>query len=174
MHYTSLDFVLPVEQTLESVDLPPHLLDVLLRPFSRRDASLHRRVLRRQAERIPAQGLKDLRITNTLRSNVVAAHPFVTGDAVGKGVPVDYANHRANEHSDMTHVRLSGRVREHRQYVEIWLPLLCCSKCTNPSPPTSLNNRRQSSADSIQHLASDAASQLSREWGLWDPSNLNW
>lgn len=163
MYCIPLDFVLPVEQAFEPVDLPPHLLDVLLGPFSRGDASLHRRVLRRQAECVPAQGLKHLRITNALRSNVVAAHPFVAGDAVGNGVPADYANRSANEHSDMAHVRLSRRVREHRQYIEIWLLLLCCSKCTNPSPPITLNNGSQSSADSVQHSASYVASQPSRE-----------
>ena len=92
------DLAVPGVADAETLELPFHVGDVLERPRLRVRVVLDRRVLRRQAERIPAERVED----------VEPAHPL--------GARHDVANHVV---AHVTDVRVPGRVREHLEAVEL-------------------------------------------------------
>src|SRR5205823_6082873 len=88
----------PVDGEAEGLELCAHVGDVLAGPARRWHAVADRRVLGRQAERIPAHGLQ----------HVVSLHAQVARQHVADGVVAHVA-----------HVQAPGRVRQHRQAVEL-------------------------------------------------------
>ena len=90
------DFLRPVVGKAQALHLRLHLGDVAQRPLARRRLVLDGRVLRRQAERIPAHGMK----------HVVALHPHVARQRVANGVVAHVA-----------HVQRARRIRQHLQHV---------------------------------------------------------
>ena len=74
--------------------------DVVLNRHPRRDATLDRRVLRRQAERVPAEGIE----------HVEAAHHLVAGEGIADHVV-----------AEVPHVQRPGGVGEHHEVVELRL-----------------------------------------------------
>ena len=92
----SRDFTRPVVGEAKAVHLHLHGRDISQRPLFWRSVVLDRCVLRRQAKRIPAHGMK----------HVVAVHPHITGERVADRVVAHVA-----------HVQRAGRVGEHLQHV---------------------------------------------------------
>ena len=90
----------PVDRVAERLQLAAHVLDVGVGPLGRRGLVLDRGVLGRQAERIPAHRLQ----------HVLALHALVAADHVADGVVAHVA-----------HVQGAGRVRQHREAVELRL-----------------------------------------------------
>ena len=86
------ELALPVEREAEAFQLGLHVGDVVVGPARGRDLVRHRRVLGRQAERIPAHRLQ----------HVVAAHAVVPGDNVADGIV-----------PHVPHVQLPRRIGEH-------------------------------------------------------------
>ncbi len=93
-------FALPVEGETQRLELLLHVGDVVPGPLRRRYPVLHRGVLRRQAESVPAHGLQD----------VVALHPVVAGEHIADGIV-----------PHVPHVQLARRIGEHRQAVVLRL-----------------------------------------------------
>ena len=87
----------PVERHAHPLERRRLLLDVDVRPVLRRDPALDGRVLGRQAEGVPADGMQD----------VVPRHRLVARDRVA-----------AAEGLGVAHVQIAGRVREHVERVE--------------------------------------------------------
>ncbi len=94
------DLAAPVDGQAHRLHLRLHGGDVLARPFRRRHAVLHRRVLGRQAEGVPAHR----------HQHIHAGHPQVAGQHVVDGVV-----------AHMTHVQAPAGVRQHRAGVELRL-----------------------------------------------------
>ena len=90
----------PVERVAHRLHLRAHVLDVGVGPFCRRGLVLDRGVFRRQAERVPAHRLQ----------HVPALHALEAADHVADGVV-----------AHMAHVQRAGRIRQHRQAVELGL-----------------------------------------------------
>ena len=88
----------PLEGGTHRAQLTAHVVDVLHRPDGRVDVVLDGRAFGRQAERIEPDRIED----------VEAIHPPVTGDRVGRRLDVPVAD-----------VQIAGRVRVHRQQVEL-------------------------------------------------------
>ena len=88
----------PVDGVAQRLELRAHVSDVGVGPFGRRGLVLDRGVLRRQAERIPAHRLQ----------HVLAVHALVAADDIADGVVAHVA-----------HVQCAGRIRQHRQAVEL-------------------------------------------------------
>ena len=86
----------PVEPEAERRHLPLHVGDVVVGPLGRRHAVRHRRVLRGQAERVPAHRLQ----------HVVALHAHVARQHVADRVV-----------AHVPHVQAPARVRKHAQAV---------------------------------------------------------
>ena len=93
----------PVERHAVAAEGSFLLGDVAIRPGTRVQAALDRRVLRRQAEGVPADRMQD----------VHALHPAVTGD--------DVANRKR---LGVPHVQVARRVGEHVQLVEAGAPVV--------------------------------------------------
>ena len=92
------DLALPGVADAEALQLPLHVGDVVERRCLRVRAGLDRGVLGRQAERVPAERVQ----------HVEAAHPLHARHHVADDVVADVSD-----------VRVSGRVREHLQAVEL-------------------------------------------------------
>ena len=92
------EFPAPVQRQAELLELRLHRVDVGIGPFAGIDAALHRGVLCRQAERVPAHRVEDI-------------------VALGAPVARDDVAHRIVAH--MTHVQPSGRVGEHLEDVSL-------------------------------------------------------
>ena len=90
------DFSVPVIGQAEFFLLTGHVVDVGIGPFRRRNAVLDRRIFGWHAEGIEAHRMDDIE----------ALHRLETGNDVTDGVV-----------SDMTHVEVARRVREHFQYI---------------------------------------------------------
>ena len=90
------DFTMPVVAESESLAHALHLRDVAVGPFPRRHAALDGRIFRRQAKRVPTDGVQD----------VEPAHAFVTGDGVANRVI-----------AHVTHVERAGGVRQHFEQI---------------------------------------------------------
>ncbi len=88
----------PVDGVAQRFQLRAHVLDVGVGPLGRRGLVLDGSVFRRQPERVPAHRLQ----------HVVAGHALVAADHVGDGVV-----------AHMAHVQRTGRVRQHRQAIEL-------------------------------------------------------
>ena len=90
------DLARPVDRQAHLLELGAHGRDVGIGPFGRVDLALHGRVLRRQAEGVPAHGME----------HVVAARPLVTRDHVADRVVADVA-----------HVDTARWIGEHLEHV---------------------------------------------------------
>ena len=90
------DLPRPVERQAHALQLPAHGGDIVVRPLSRMDAALDRRVLRWQAERVPAHGMQ----------HVVAARAHEAGHHVAHGVV-----------PHVTHMDAAGRIRKHLEHI---------------------------------------------------------
>jgi hypothetical protein len=97
---TGREFARPVDRIAELRELAAHVLDVRVGPFRRRGVVLDRRVLGGQAECVPAHRLQD----------VLAVHALEAADDVADRVVAHVA-----------HVQRAGRIRQHRQAVELRL-----------------------------------------------------
>src|SRR5439155_916778 len=95
---TRRDLPLPGIADAEALELPFHVADVAERRLLRVRARFDRGVLRGQAERVPSEGVED----------VVAAHAAGACSDVADGVV-----------ADVPHVRVTRRVREHIEAVEL-------------------------------------------------------
>jgi len=95
---TGGDLAAPVDGQPHRLHLALHVGDVVVGPLRRRHLVLHRRVLGRQAERIPAHG----------HQHVHALHAQVAREHVVDGVV-----------AHMPHVQLAAGVRQHRAGVEL-------------------------------------------------------
>ena len=80
--------------------LAGHIVDIGIRPFRRRDAVLDRGVFRRHAESVKSHGM----------DHIEALHLLEAGDHIADGI-VSY----------MAHVQIAGGIREHLQYVILFL-----------------------------------------------------
>jgi hypothetical protein len=76
------EFAAPVDREAEQLQLPPHRLDVRPRPAPRMDLLLHRRILGRHPERVPAHRME----------HVEAVHPFVASEDVAHHIVADVAD----------------------------------------------------------------------------------
>src|SRR4051794_9971534 len=92
------ELAFPVEREAEAPQLQLHVGDVVVRPLCRRYLVRHRRVFRRQPERIPAHRLQ----------HVEAAHAVVPGENVADRIV-----------PHVPHVQLSRGVGEHGQAIEL-------------------------------------------------------
>ncbi len=90
----------PVDGVAQRLELAAHVVDVGVGPLGRRGVVLDRRVLGRQAERVPPHRLQ----------HVVPGHALVAADDVADGVVAHVA-----------HVQRAGRIRQHRQAVVLGL-----------------------------------------------------
>ncbi len=90
------DLVRPVVAEADAAHLPLHGGDIRERPLARRSVVLDGRILRWQAEGVPAHGME----------HVIALHPHVTGERVADGVIAHVA-----------HVQLAGGIGQHLQHV---------------------------------------------------------
>ena len=95
---TGGDLALPVIAETEALQLPAHVVDVLVGPLRRRHVVLDRRVLRRQAEGVPAHRLQ----------HILAQHALVAADHIADGVVAHVA-----------HVQPAAGVGEHGEAVEL-------------------------------------------------------
>ena len=112
------DLTAPRVADPETLQLPFHVGDVVERRRLGVGAALDRRVLSREAERVPAEGMQ----------HVVAAHPLRARHDVADDVVADVAD-----------VRVAGRVREHLQTVELLtrgidVDLECLRRCPRLLP----------------------------------------
>ena len=89
-------FPAPVQRQAEFCKLGLHRGDVLVGPFAGVDVFLHRGVLRRHAEGVPAHGVQ----------HIVPFGAAVTGNDIAHGVV-----------THMAHMQAPGRIREHLQHV---------------------------------------------------------
>ena len=87
----------PVDREAEALQLGPHGGDVAVGPVARIHLPLDRRVLRRQAEGIPAHRME----------HVAATHPLHPGDHIGDHVV-----------AHMAHVQVPRGIGEHREGIE--------------------------------------------------------
>ena len=93
---TGCDLAIPVKGQPHRLELAAHDGNVLVGPFGRMDLLFHRRVLGRQAEGVPAHGMK----------NAEATRALITGDHVAHGIV-----------THVPHMNAAGGIGKHLQNV---------------------------------------------------------
>ena len=118
-HKRPLELPVPVKHAVQSLNLSLHLRDVLLRPLGRRNPTLHRRVLCRKSEGIPSDRMNNLRVSSP-SLHIASLHRHIASNAVRKGKPTRQVG-KTEQHSHMSHVDVSRRVRKHGKHIHILL-----------------------------------------------------
>ena len=93
------DLARPIERQTHRLELRPHRSDIGVGPFGGMGGVLHRRVLGRHAERVPAHRVQHVEAPRALVARHHVAHRVV---------------------ADMAHMDAPGRVREHLEHVIFW------------------------------------------------------
>ncbi len=135
---------LPVVAEAEARELPLHVGDVGLGPLRRRDTVFDGGVFRRQAEGVPAHRLE----------HVLAQHALVASDDVADGVI-----------AHMPHVQPPGRVREHRQAIELLPCRVLARHGRSGCLPNSVGPRPQWRADRTRSAWGSASDRSLEQLG---------